>query len=105
MSVTFNERTRRLLDGKTFATVATLDPDGAPQTSVVWIERDGDAVLFSATAGRRKGEEPCPRPAGQPHGLRLCTGPGATALTRTPRAARSSALERVSASSAAFDVP
>lgn len=54
MAVAFDERTRELLDGKNFATVATLNPDGGPQTSVVWILRDGDAVLFSTTAARRK---------------------------------------------------
>ncbi len=54
MSVAFNEEIRKLLDGRNFATVATLNPDGGPQTSVVWIARDGDAVLFSTTAGRQK---------------------------------------------------
>lgn len=54
VSVAFNEETRKLLDGKSFATVATLNRDGGPQTSVVWIARDGDAVLFSTTAGRQK---------------------------------------------------
>jgi PPOX class probable F420-dependent enzyme len=52
--VTFDEATRRLLDGKNFATIATLNPDGAPQTSVVWIKRDGDTVVFSATTRRQK---------------------------------------------------
>lgn len=54
MSVAFNEETRKLLDGRNFATVATLNRDGGPQTSVVWIARDGDTVLFSTTAGRQK---------------------------------------------------
>ncbi|MBB5117991.1 pyridoxamine 5'-phosphate oxidase [Streptomyces eurocidicus] len=54
MSVEFNEETRKLLDGRNFATVATLNRDGGPQTSVVWIARDGDAVVFSTTAGRLK---------------------------------------------------
>jgi len=49
-----DETTRKLLDGKNFATVATVNPDGGPQTSVVWILRDGDTVLFSAIATRRK---------------------------------------------------
>jgi hypothetical protein len=48
----FDERTRALLDGRSFATVATLGPDGAPQTSVVWILRDGEAVLFTTTVQR-----------------------------------------------------
>lgn len=54
MAVTLNEAARRLLDAKNFATVATINPDGAPQTSVVWVAREGDAVLFSVLARRRK---------------------------------------------------
>lgn len=54
MSELFNEETRKLLDGRNFATVATLNRDGGPQTSVVWIIREGDTVLFSTTAGRQK---------------------------------------------------
>lgn len=55
MAVTFSEATRKLLDGKNFATVATLNPGGGPQTSVVWVMREGDTVVFSTTAGRQKG--------------------------------------------------
>lgn len=54
MPVTLDDDTRTLLDGKNFATVATLDPDGSPHTSVVWFLRDGDDVLFSSLAKRRK---------------------------------------------------
>ncbi|MFJ4467257.1 PPOX class F420-dependent oxidoreductase [Streptomyces sp. NPDC089424] len=54
MSKLFNEEMRKLLDGRNFATVATLNRDGGPQTSVVWIVREGDTVLFSTTAGRQK---------------------------------------------------
>lgn len=54
MPVEFNEEMRKLLDGRNFATVATLNRDGGPQTSVVWIARDRDTVLFSTTAGRQK---------------------------------------------------
>ncbi|MEU6991648.1 PPOX class F420-dependent oxidoreductase [Streptomyces sp. NPDC046465] len=35
-------------------TVATIQPDGSPQLSPVWVKRDGDEVLFSTTVGRRK---------------------------------------------------
>lgn len=49
-----DEQTRELLDGKNFATVGTVNPDGSPQTSLVWIARAEDAVLFSTTAARRK---------------------------------------------------
>jgi PPOX class probable F420-dependent enzyme len=54
MPVQFDDGTRRILDGKNFATVSTLNPDGAPQTSVVWFACDGDTVLFSTAAHRQK---------------------------------------------------
>ncbi|MCC5577961.1 PPOX class F420-dependent oxidoreductase [Microtetraspora sp. AC03309] len=50
----FDETVRKILDGKNFATIATVMPDGAPQSSVVWVKRDGDTVLFSTTTGRKK---------------------------------------------------
>ncbi|GGU99988.1 PPOX class F420-dependent enzyme [Kitasatospora herbaricolor] len=53
-AVTLDEATRRLLDGRNVATLATLNPDGGPQTSVVWVMRDGDTVVLSTTAGRQK---------------------------------------------------
>jgi PPOX class probable F420-dependent enzyme len=52
--VTFDDATRQLIDGKNFATLATLNPDGSPQTSVIWIGLDGDAVVFTSTTGRKK---------------------------------------------------
>ena len=51
---TLNDVARALLAGKNFATVATVEPDGQPQLSPVWITHDGDDVLFSTTVGRRK---------------------------------------------------
>src|SRR3954469_8105363 len=51
---TLPDRATTLLDSPEFATVATLEPDGRPHLSVVWIGRDGDEVLFSTTRGRRK---------------------------------------------------
>jgi len=54
MSVTLNEASRALIDGVNFASIATINPDGSPQTSVVWVTRDGDDLLFSTVIGRRK---------------------------------------------------
>ena len=45
---------KEVLDGQVFVVVATLQPDGSPQVSPVWVKRDGDDVLFSTTHGRRK---------------------------------------------------
>jgi PPOX class probable F420-dependent enzyme len=49
-----NEAARAILDAPEFATIATLQPDGQPHLSVVWIERDGDDVLISTVKGRQK---------------------------------------------------
>ncbi|MCX4909588.1 PPOX class F420-dependent oxidoreductase [Streptomyces sp. NBC_00878] len=54
MTVFFDDSVRALLDGKNFASVATLGPGGAPQNSVVWFKREGDTLLFSSTDGRQK---------------------------------------------------
>jgi PPOX class probable F420-dependent enzyme len=54
MGISLNDETRRLLDGKNFAVLATINDDGSPQTSVMWVGRDGDDVLFSTIEGRRK---------------------------------------------------
>ncbi|WP_433499536.1 PPOX class F420-dependent oxidoreductase [Sphaerimonospora sp. CA-214678] len=45
---------RDLFDGANFATIASLNPDGSPQASVVWVKTNGDDVLFSTLKGRRK---------------------------------------------------
>ncbi len=42
------------LDERVFVHVATLNPDGSPQVSVVWMTRRGDTVLFSTAEGRVK---------------------------------------------------
>ncbi len=46
--------TLALLDGRNYAVLATVNPDGSPQTSVMWVGRDGAEVLFSTVEGRRK---------------------------------------------------
>jgi PPOX class probable F420-dependent enzyme len=45
---------RDLLDSGLYATLATINPDGQPQLSVVWLKVDGDDVLISTIRGRRK---------------------------------------------------
>ena len=54
MSVPLPDLARRLLDANTFAILSTINPDGAPQSSVIWVKRDGDDILFSTIRGRRK---------------------------------------------------
>ncbi|MET7526640.1 PPOX class F420-dependent oxidoreductase [Streptomyces sp. NPDC005248] len=54
MTAALSEELRSLLDTPVFVTVATIQPDGSPQLSPVWVKRDGDDVLISTTRGRRK---------------------------------------------------
>jgi PPOX class probable F420-dependent enzyme len=54
MAVSLNEAVRKLLDEPNHAVVGTINDDGSPQTSLVWVGRDGDDVLISSAAGRRK---------------------------------------------------
>ena len=54
MTIKLNDAARQLLDDVNPAVLATVNPDGSPQTSVVWVARDGDDLLLSSAAGRRK---------------------------------------------------
>ena len=42
------------LRGQVFGAVATLKQDGAPQTSIVWLDTDGENVLFNTRLERAK---------------------------------------------------
>ena len=48
------ELAKTLLAGKNFATIATLMPSGAPQASVIWIDAEGDTIVFNTAEGRIK---------------------------------------------------
>jgi PPOX class probable F420-dependent enzyme len=54
MGSSLSDATLRLLDGRNYAVLATINPDGSPQTSVVWVGRDGSDLLFSTVEGRVK---------------------------------------------------
>ncbi|HEV2934749.1 MAG TPA: PPOX class F420-dependent oxidoreductase [Streptosporangiaceae bacterium] len=54
MGIPLSEATLALIDGRNYAVLATVNPDGSPQTSVVWVGRDGADLLFSTVAGRVK---------------------------------------------------
>jgi len=54
VTATLSDDLKQLLDSPVFVTVATVQPDGSPQVSPVWVKRDGDDLLFSTTVGRRK---------------------------------------------------
>ncbi len=54
MGISLSAQTRRLLDGRNYAVLATLNADGSPQTSTMWVGRDGDDLLMSTVEGRVK---------------------------------------------------
>jgi PPOX class probable F420-dependent enzyme len=54
MDLTLNETAREVLDGPHFAVLATSNADGRPQSSVIFVKRDGDTVMFSTIKGRLK---------------------------------------------------
>ncbi|MFB8352273.1 PPOX class F420-dependent oxidoreductase [Streptomyces niveus] len=56
MAVALSEKLKELLDSPVFVAIATIQPDGSPQVSPVWVKRDGDDILISTTVGRRKEE-------------------------------------------------
>jgi len=46
MAVTLSADIKRLLDGPNFVHLATLMPDGSPQSVPVWAGRDGDRIVI-----------------------------------------------------------
>ncbi|MFD3439290.1 PPOX class F420-dependent oxidoreductase [Streptomyces sp. NPDC058685] len=54
MSASLSASARAILDAPNPAVLATVQPDGSPQTSVVWVARDGDDLVVSSQAGRVK---------------------------------------------------
>jgi PPOX class probable F420-dependent enzyme len=50
-----SEQQVAMLREKVFGAVATLKEDGTPQTSIVWVDTDGEHVVFNTTNARAKG--------------------------------------------------
>jgi PPOX class probable F420-dependent enzyme len=46
MSIAIPAEVKDLLDGPNFAHLATLMPDGAPQSVPVWVGREGDRIII-----------------------------------------------------------
>src|SRR5579864_5761896 len=46
MAISLSDGIRALLDGSNFAHLATLMPDGSPQSVPVWVGRENDCVLI-----------------------------------------------------------
>lgn len=48
------DEAKHLFENKDFAHVATVNKDGSPQVSAVWIALDGDLITFNTAEGRVK---------------------------------------------------
>jgi len=53
---TLTEQQREFLAQPFVGTVTTLRADGSPHNTVVWVDVDGDRVLFNTAEGRAKPE-------------------------------------------------
>jgi PPOX class probable F420-dependent enzyme len=51
-----DQKARRLLEEPNFAFLATLMEDGWPHVSPVWVDVEGDDVVFNTAEGRVKAE-------------------------------------------------
>jgi PPOX class probable F420-dependent enzyme len=54
MPVTLPQSVKTLLLDKAYGHVVTFNPQGKPQLTMVWIDVDGDEVIFNTAEGRRK---------------------------------------------------
>jgi PPOX class probable F420-dependent enzyme len=49
-----SEKQAALFRGRNWATVTTLRSDGSPHSTPVWIDTDGENVIFNTAVGRAK---------------------------------------------------
>ena len=53
--MTLSDEIKQLLDRANFAHLATLMPDGSPQSAPVWVGRDGDRIVICTSETTLKG--------------------------------------------------
>jgi PPOX class probable F420-dependent enzyme len=49
-----SDKQTELLRGRNYGTVTTLRKDGSPHSTPVWVDTDGENVLFNTSVGRAK---------------------------------------------------
>jgi PPOX class probable F420-dependent enzyme len=54
MTSTLSTKAKTLVDRPIIASVATVDAEGRPQLTPVWIDHDGNDLLFNTARGRAK---------------------------------------------------
>ena len=56
MPVTLPQSVKKLLLDKAYGHVVTSNAEGKPQVTMVWMDVDGDEVIFNTAEGRRKAQ-------------------------------------------------
>src|SRR5207249_12276118 len=54
MPIPLSDEIKTLLDAPNFAHLATLMPDGSPQSVPIWVGREGDRILICTGEGSQK---------------------------------------------------
>jgi PPOX class probable F420-dependent enzyme len=54
MADVLSAKARALIARPVLASLATLNPDGSPQITPLWVDLDGDDVVFNTAQGRKK---------------------------------------------------
>jgi len=54
MSQAIPDKYRDLFNKRAFASLGTLMPNGRPQVTPVWVDLEGDHVIFNSAKGRQK---------------------------------------------------
>jgi PPOX class probable F420-dependent enzyme len=54
MAATLSTKARALVERPIIASVATVDAEGRPQLTPVWIDHDGNDLVFNTAKGRAK---------------------------------------------------
>ena len=54
MAIKLPESARKLLQDKAYGHVVTVGAGGRPQVTMVWVDAEGDEVLFNTAEGRKK---------------------------------------------------
>jgi PPOX class probable F420-dependent enzyme len=56
MAIALSPQVKQLIDRPNFAHLATLMPDGSPQSVPVWIGREGERIVICTSDGSLKGK-------------------------------------------------
>ena len=54
MAIPLPQSVRKIMQDKAYGHVVTFNADGKPQVTMVWVDVDGDEVLFNTADGRLK---------------------------------------------------